>query len=114
MATVNKRRHVERSPTPEYRLDDEENDSYEPYIPVAQRKQARLAELLTKSKEETEAERVRRERLEQEEKEDEEREEERRRERARKERTLLLEAQEVHSRRAAEGECFLYLSAGEY
>lgn len=37
------------------------------------------------------------------EKEDAEREEERRREGARKERTLLLEAQEVHSRKAAEG-----------
>ena len=35
--------------------------------------------------------------------EDEEREEERRREKARNERTLLMEAQEVHDKKAAEG-----------
>ena len=45
---------------------------------------------------------------EEEEREDEEREEERRREKARKERTLLMEAQEVHDRRAAEGMSNLY------
>lgn len=95
-----RRRRVQRSPSPTYKLDDED-DSYEPYIPVAQRREAKLAKLssLTSS---SARERARKELEELLEKEDAEQEEERRKENARKERTLLLEAQEVHSRKAAE------------
>ncbi|KAI0043555.1 DEAD-domain-containing protein [Auriscalpium vulgare] len=95
-----KRRRYTRSPSPTYKL-DEEDDSYEPYIPVAKRREAKLAKLSSygasaqkdKAKLAKEAE---------EEREDEELEEERRREKTRKERTLLVEAQEVHSRKNAE------------
>ena len=93
-----KRRRVQRSPTPEYKLDDDDN--YEPYIPVAQRRQAKLAKLTAWG---TDKDKAKKQREEEEEREDEEREEERRREKARKERTLLMEAQEVHDRKAAEG-----------
>ncbi|THV08087.1 P-loop containing nucleoside triphosphate hydrolase protein [Dendrothele bispora CBS 962.96] len=92
-----KRRRVQRSPSPVYKLDDQD-DSYEPYVPVAKRRQARLAKLVswggTLDREQAKRE--------QEEREDEANEEERLRERQRKERTLLMEAQEVHSRKAAE------------
>lgn len=93
-----KRRRIQRSPSPEYKLDD---DNYEPYVPVAQRRQAKLAKLTSwgTDKSKTAAQ----QQQEQDEREDEEREEERRREKARKERTLLMEAQEVHERKAAEG-----------
>ncbi|KAI0253925.1 P-loop containing nucleoside triphosphate hydrolase protein [Lactifluus subvellereus] len=40
---VIKRRRAQRSPSPQYRLDDD--NSYDSYIPVAQRRQARLARL---------------------------------------------------------------------
>lgn len=97
--SVPKRRRIQRSPSPAYKLDDAD-DSYEPYIPVAARRQARLAKLTSwgvdKGKSKSPQD-------EQDEREDEEREEERRRERARKERTLLMEAQEVHEKKAAEG-----------
>ncbi|KIO13130.1 hypothetical protein M404DRAFT_12200 [Pisolithus tinctorius Marx 270] len=95
-----KRRRIQRSPSPTYKLDDED-DSYEPYVPVAQRRAAKLAKLssLTSSSAREKAKRQLEELLA---KEDAEQEEESRRERARKERTLLLEAQEVHSRKAAE------------
>ncbi|KAF8558434.1 P-loop containing nucleoside triphosphate hydrolase protein [Imleria badia] len=96
-----RRRRVQRSPSPPtYKLDDD-GDTYEPYIPVAQRREAKLAKLSALSS--TDAREKARKQLEELlEKEDEEREEERRREGARKERTLLLEAQEVHSLKAAE------------
>jgi hypothetical protein len=98
MEAPTKRRRVNRSPSPVYKLDDED-ESYEPYIPVAQRRQEKLAKLASLGgnldKEQTRAE------LEQ--REDEANEEEKLRERQRKERTLLMEAQEVHSRKAAEG-----------
>ena len=99
-----KRRRVQRSPSPEYKLDDD--DSYEPYIPVAQRRQAKLAKLTSwgASKDSDKAKKLREE---EEEREDEEREEERRREKARKERTLLMEAQEVHDKKAAEGVSYM-------
>lgn len=95
-----KRRRVQRSPSPQYTLDND--DSYEPYIPVAQRRMAKLAKLTSwgTNNDKTKDQRQQEDRDEQE---DEEREEERRRERARKERTLLMEAQEVHDRKAAEG-----------
>lgn len=96
-----KRARIQRSPSPVYKLDDED-DSYEPYVPVAQRRQAKLAKL-TSWGANAEKEKARRLEEEQEERDDEEREEERRREKARKERTLLMEAQEVHDRKAAEG-----------
>ncbi|OCH95252.1 P-loop containing nucleoside triphosphate hydrolase protein [Obba rivulosa] len=94
-----KRRRIQRSPSPQYKLDGD--DTYEPYIPVAQRRQAKLAKL-TSLGANAEKDRARREKEEQDDREDEEREEERRREKARKERTLLMEAQEVHERKAAE------------
>ena len=92
-----KRRRVERSPSP--KLDD--TVEYKPYIPVAQRRQAKLAKL-TSWGTSADKNKAKLQQQEQEEREDEEREEERRREKARKERTLLQEAQEVHDRRAAE------------
>ncbi|KAK0446478.1 P-loop containing nucleoside triphosphate hydrolase protein [Desarmillaria tabescens] len=95
-----KRRRVERSPSPAYKLDNED-DTYEPYIPVAQRRQAKLAKL-TSWGANSDKERTRRQQREQEEREDEANEEEARREKLRKERTLLMEAQEVHSQKAAE------------
>ncbi|KAF8522148.1 DEAD-domain-containing protein [Hysterangium stoloniferum] len=96
---IAKRRRTERSPSPAYRL---EEDDYQPYIPVEQRRQARLAQLTNRRGPESKQERAKREKEEMEEREDEEREEEKRREKARKERTLLIEAQDVHSRKAAE------------
>jgi ATP-dependent RNA helicase DDX41 len=95
-----KRRRVQRSTSPEYKLDDD--DSYEPYIPVALRRQAKLAKL-TSWGTSADKNKAQKQMQEEEEREDEEREEERRRERARKERTLLVEAQEVHDKKAAEG-----------
>ncbi|GJE97052.1 DEAD/DEAH box helicase [Phanerochaete sordida] len=94
-----KRRRVQRSPSPEYKLDDDDN--YEPYIPVAQRRQAKLAKL-TSWGANADKDRERQQREEEQEREDEEREEERRREKERRERTLLMEAQEVHDKKAAE------------
>ena len=100
-APAPKRRRIHRdSSPPEYRLDDED-DNYVPYVPVAQRRQAKLAKLTAWGH--TEKETEKKQQQEQEEREDEEREEERRREKARKERTLLMEAQEVHDRKAQEG-----------
>ncbi|KAF9810820.1 hypothetical protein IEO21_06768 [Rhodonia placenta] len=93
-----KRRRVQRSPSPVYKLDNED-DSYEPYIPVTQRRQAKLAKLTSWGVDKTKNQSPEDE---QDEREDEEREEERRREKARKERTLLMEAQEVHEKKAAE------------
>ncbi|KAJ4488289.1 P-loop containing nucleoside triphosphate hydrolase protein [Lentinula aciculospora] len=93
-----KRRRIQRSPSPPtYKL--EEDDSYVPYVPVAKRRQEKLAKLSSLGgaknglgdKQEV-----------QEVLEDEAKEEEKRREKARKERTLLMEAQDVHSRKAAE------------
>lgn len=95
-----KRRKVQRSPSPpNYLLEDD--DSYEPYVPVAQRRQAKLAKLTSRAS--VDRDDASRKQQEQEEREDEEKEEERQRERTRKERTLLMEAQEVHHRKAAEG-----------
>ena len=97
-----KRRRLQRSPTPEVPAEDED---YVPYVPVAQRKQAKLAKLTTWSgnRDASRSKRALAEALEREEAENEE--EERRKEKARIERTLLLEAQEVHLRKAAEGAC---------
>ncbi|KAF8497102.1 P-loop containing nucleoside triphosphate hydrolase protein, partial [Russula emetica] len=94
-----KRRRVQRPPSPQYRI--EGDDDYEPYIPVAQRRQAKLAKLSawgssTTRDDAREARRV------EEEREDEEQEEERRREKVRRGRALLVEAQEVHSKKASE------------
>lgn len=102
MSTEPSRRRRIRSPSPVYKL-DEVDDSYEPYVPVAQRRQAKLAKLTTLgvNSEKTSAKKLQEDL---DEKEDAQREEERRREKARKERTLLLEAQEVHLKKAVEGE----------
>lgn len=107
--STQKRRRIQRSPSPPvYKLDDGD-DTYEPYVPVAQRRQAKLAKLsaLSSTSDREKAKHQLEELLE---KEDAEREEERRREGARKERTLLLEAQEVHSRKAAEGARLAFIS----
>lgn len=92
-----------------YQLDlDDEN--YEPYIPVAQRRQAKLAKLSTLGINASKAvANQAQDALD--EMEDAQREEETRREKARKERTLLAEAQEVHSKKAVEGELVVYDSA---
>jgi ATP-dependent RNA helicase DDX41 len=102
-AHIPKRRRIERSPSPTYKLDDEANDDYVPYIPVAQRRQAKLAKLSAVAGGETGI-RVKalQEKVEREEREDAEREEELQREKARQERTLLIEAQEVHERKRVE------------
>lgn len=94
-----KRRRAQRSPSPQYNLDD---DSYEPYVPISQRRQEKLAKLssLGVTAGRHKAKHIQEE---QEEREDALKEEERRREKARKERTLLFEAQEVQKRKAAEG-----------
>lgn len=93
------RRHV-RSPSPVYNLDDQD-DSYEPYVPIAKRRQEKMAKLswgINAGKPKTT-----RQLEEADEREDALKEEELRRERARKERTLLIEAQEVHLQKAAQG-----------
>jgi hypothetical protein len=41
-----RRRLLQRSPSPQYKLDDEENDDYEPYVPVAQRRQEKTSKAL--------------------------------------------------------------------
>jgi len=92
--------HRLSSPSPSYDL--EHNDDYEPYIPVAQRRQAKLAKLSQRGAT-SERDIAKQFQQENDEKEDEELERERLREKARKERTLLMEAQEVHSKKAAEG-----------
>lgn len=98
MESPPKRRRVQRSPSPALKF-DENDDDYVPYIPVAQRRQEKLAKLSARG---TNAEN-RRKQQEIEEREDEMEAEERRKEKERRERTLLMEAQEVHSRKALEG-----------
>jgi ATP-dependent RNA helicase DDX41 len=78
------------------------DDEYEPYVPVAQRRQAKLAKLSAWGSS-TSRDRVREARGAEEEREDEEQEEERRREKVRRGRALLVEAQEVHSKKVSEG-----------
>lgn len=99
-----KRRRLQRSPSPQYKLDDEENDDYEPYVPIVQRRQEKLAKLSSWAKSPdkrglTYAPEDRSDQLQDED------EEEIRREKSRKDRTLLAEAQEVHLKKAAEGAC---------
>ena len=77
MESAPKRRRVQRSPSPTYKLDGEDAE-FTPYIPVAQRRQAKLAKL-TSWGGSNDKERVRQQQREQEEREDEEREDERRR-----------------------------------
>jgi len=98
--TPGKRRRIQRSPSPQYRIDDD--DSYELYISVAQRRQAKLAKLSALGSS-TGADNAREAQAAEEEREDEEQEEERRREKVRRARALLVEAQEVHSKKASEG-----------
>ncbi|KAI0060852.1 P-loop containing nucleoside triphosphate hydrolase protein [Artomyces pyxidatus] len=96
MAETHRDKRRRRSPSPALKLDD---DNYEPYIPVAQRRQAKLAKLTSLGTTDSKA---KQQRETEEDREDEEREEERRREKARKEKSLLAEAQEVHSKKDAE------------
>lgn len=97
------RRLQQSSRSPQYKLDDEENEDYEPYVPIAQRRQEKLAKLSswTKSSKKNGPTSASEDR---DELQDED-EEEIRRERLRKDRTLLAEAQEVHLKKAAEGVC---------
>jgi ATP-dependent RNA helicase DDX41 len=78
-----------------YKLDDEADD-YVPYVPVAERRREKLAKLAARGSENDS--------VKQDEKAaDEAREAERRRERERRQKILLVEAQAVHSQKAAEG-----------
>lgn len=96
-----KRRRVQRSPSPpQYRLDDEAED-YKPYVPVSQRRQEKLAKFASRGAN-TDKNAAQRHR-EQQEKEEAANEAESEREKQRRERTLLMEAQEVHSKKAAQG-----------
>ena len=88
-----KRRRVARSPSPTYKLDDEED--YQPFVSAAQRRKEKLAKFTSWAGPSTQSSTRRQQ--EQQENEDAEKEEERERERARRERTLLVEAQEVLS-----------------
>lgn len=101
MEPPSKRRNIQRPLSPGYTLDSE--DSYEPYIPVAQRREAKLAKLNAWGIEGKESQRKSKvsKIQDQDEKEMDEQE---RRENLRKERTLLMEAQDVHLRRAEEGQ----------
>lgn len=94
-----KRRRLDApaSPTPNYGIDD--NDDYEPYVPVAQRRQAKLARASTGQKKLVET-------IEDVQPSPDD-EAERQKEIERKERTLLMEAQEVHRKKAAEGKSSL-------
>ncbi|KAF9792318.1 DEAD-domain-containing protein [Thelephora terrestris] len=96
-----RRRIVQRSPSPQYKLDDEENVDYEPYVPVAQRRQEKLAKLSSWAKSLNKRGIISTTEDRPEELQDED-EEEIRRETLRKDRTLLAEAQEVHLKKAAE------------
>ncbi len=100
-----KRCRVQRSASPQRRI--EGDDDYEPYVPVAQRRQAKLAKLSAWGSSTT-RDSAREERRVEEDREDEEQEEERRREKVRRGRALLVEAQEVHSKKASEGVWFLH------
>lgn len=93
-----KRRRVERSPSPTYKLDDED-DSYVPYVPVARRRQEKIARLTARGG----ASQPDRKSAEQDDRDAEMLEEERKREEERLQRTLLMEAQDVHSKKAAQG-----------
>ena len=93
-----RRSRIEQTNVDEYNMDD---DDYEPYIPIAQRKQAKFNALVSSSRPSQSSRRAQLEAAE--ENEEELEEEERQRENARIERTLLMEAQEVHERKAAEG-----------
>ncbi|KIY70029.1 P-loop containing nucleoside triphosphate hydrolase protein [Cylindrobasidium torrendii FP15055 ss-10] len=94
-----KRRRVQRSPTPELKLDDV-GDDYQPYIPVSQRRQAKLAKYTSwgTSTEKTAAQRAQQEQ----EQKDAGEEAASIAEQKRRERTLLMEAQEVHLKKEAE------------
>lgn len=102
---AHKRRRVQRPAMPsadEYKLDDDD-PNYEPYIPIAQRRQAKLARLTELGVSTDQRRHKESEQAQQEEQEDAEREQEREKERLRREKTLLVEAQEVHQRKAAAG-----------
>ena len=98
--TTIKRRRIQRSPSPQYKI--EGDDDYEPYVPVAQRRQAKLAKLSAWGSS-TARDNAREAQAVEDDREDEEKEEERRREKLRRGRALLVEAQEVHSKKASEG-----------
>ncbi|KAF9456502.1 P-loop containing nucleoside triphosphate hydrolase protein [Collybia nuda] len=100
MESVPKRRRLQRSPSPTYKFDDEDG-SFEPYIPVSERRQQKLLKLKSWGTN-TDKQRARKQQEELDEREDAQKEEEIRREKARMERTLLMEAQEVHSKKAVE------------
>lgn len=93
-----RRRRVEDESLPTYSLDDAD-DNYEPYVPVAIRRQAKVAALVNRGLNHRQKSISRQIDT----ADDELKDEEKQKERERKERTLLLEAQEVHRKKAAEG-----------
>ena len=95
---------VTSNDTTTYNLDDD--DDYEPYIPIAQRKQAKLNSLLKRGAIGGDS-RTSQTSQPQPEADEEEDDEDTRREQARRERALLLEAQAVQAKKAAEGDCLL-------
>jgi ATP-dependent RNA helicase DDX41 len=109
MESAPKRRRIQRSQSPTYKLDNQD-DAYEPYVPVAERREAKLAKL-TSLGATAEKDRAKKQLEELEERKDEEDEEAKRKENARKERTLLMEAQDVHSKKAEDGEFMASLSS---
>jgi len=109
MDSSSKRRRSQRSPSPTYKLDDED-DTFEPYIPVAHRRAQKLAKLASLASDSDKQRLFKKQQQELEEYQDAQKEEESLREKARMERTLLMEAQEVHSRRAAEGVLLVFPS----
>ncbi|KAG6816943.1 hypothetical protein H0H87_001458 [Tephrocybe sp. NHM501043] len=100
METLTKRRRTQRSPSPQLKFDDEDSDSYVPYVSVEQKRQEKFAKFNSFGANAEQRAKKRQEEID--EREDALREEELRREKARMERTLLMEAQEVHSKKAAE------------
>jgi ATP-dependent RNA helicase DDX41 len=91
-------RRTQRSPSPVYDVDDD----YEPYIPLSKRREQKLAKILShRLHHKPKLAKLQDERADSG-REDSENEEEKSKEVARRERTLLMEAQEVHSKKAAE------------
>lgn len=98
---ASKNPRIRRSPSPAYKLDDED-DSYRPYVSVSQRQQEKRAKLLSLGASSVQL-KVKRLQEEGTDAKDDQNDEDARREKARKEKTLLVEAQEVHRRKALEG-----------
>ena len=93
---------VTSSNEPTYTLDDD--DDYKPYVPIAQRKQAKLNSILKRGAIGGDSRDSQKSTPQPELDED---DEDVKKEQARRERALLLEAQAVHQKKAAEGDCLV-------